>query len=35
MKKYLNINILIEKEEAEKLISTLTKLEYIGDVKPW
>jgi hypothetical protein len=33
MKKYLNINILIEKEEAEKLISTLTKLEYFGNVE--
>jgi hypothetical protein len=33
MKHYLNINILIEKEEAEKLIPTLTKLEYFGNVE--
>jgi hypothetical protein len=33
MKQYLNINILIEKKEAEKLISTLTKLEYFGNVE--
>ncbi len=33
MKKYLNINILIEKEDAKKLISTLTRLEYFGNVE--
>ena len=32
-KKYLNINILIEQEEAEKLVSVLTKLEYFGNVE--
>ena len=33
MKKYLNINILIEKEDAKKLISILTRLEYFGNVE--
>lgn len=33
MKKYLNINILIQQEEAEKLIPALTKLNYFGNVE--